>query len=203
MALGHQFWKHLVCPPGVWQLTEWWSCSLSLILPKRHWLHQLLQLHAVSGTSTFHYKQTVGIGRVWIWMASWCLILFFFLNRNLQIRSIFLHLWLYQMFDVPSMLGILRSMTAQRLRSICFRMSWSPSSPGWASSWTTIEWGNNFIFQFGSFIGLNWPLDISIKSINKVNKKKFYMLFLLNIIFHSIIVWYRRIWSLMLFSGPK
>lgn len=146
--LIHQFWKHLVCPPGVWQLTEWWSCSLSLILPKRHWLHQLLQLHAVSGTSIFYYKQTAGIG----WSGfEWLVDVFYccsVLNRNLQIRSIFLHLWLYQMFDVPSTSGILRLMTAQRLRSTCFRMSWSPSSPGWASSWTTIEWGNNLVWEF-------------------------------------------------------
>ncbi len=59
-SLLHLFWKHLISRLGFWQLAEWWSYSLSLILPKRHWLHQLLQLHAVSGTHTFHYKQMDG-----------------------------------------------------------------------------------------------------------------------------------------------
>lgn len=56
----------------------------------------------------------------------WCHILCNSLNRNLRIRSIFLHSWLYRRFAVPSMSAISHSMMALRLRSICFRMSWSP-----------------------------------------------------------------------------
>lgn len=49
--------------PGVWQLAEWRCGSVSLLLPKRHWLHQLFQLHDMPGT--WRHKQS---SRLPVWL---------------------------------------------------------------------------------------------------------------------------------------